>query len=136
MPSLLVRSVLLYRAPGPERRAAAYTWTHERERPLRLGGRQHEGASPIVIRRDQAAGADLSFSWLLLLLCKPLDRDAPRTVYSAVRIPPWRHAPPLARELVVAVRAAGLESWPRLLNTRPGSGFKLVCACSRELLLI
>ena len=61
------------------------------------------------------------FSWLLLLLCKPLGRAAPRMVYGAARIPPWRRAPPLARVYVVAVRAAGLESWPRLLSTRLGS---------------
>ena len=39
---------------------------------------------------------------------------APRMVYGAARIPPWRRAPPLPNVLVVAVRAAGPESWPRL----------------------
>ena len=34
-------------APGPERKAAAYTWTHERERLLGFGGRQHDGAAPV-----------------------------------------------------------------------------------------
>ena len=83
---------------------------HERERPLWLGGRQHDSSAPYVIRRDQAVGADLLFSWLLLLLCKPLGRAAPRMVYGAARVPPWRRAPPLAHVYVVAVRAAGLES--------------------------
>ena len=66
------------------------------------------------MRRNQTVGADLLFSWLLLLLlllrCKPLGRAAPRMVYGAARIPLWRRAPPLAHVYVVAVRAAGLES--------------------------
>ena len=102
------------------------TQTHEHERLLGLGGRQHDGAAPYVIRIDQAVGADLLFSrLLLLLLCKP-GRAAARMVYGAARIPPWRRAPPLAHVCVVAVRAAWLESWPRLLSTRLGSGSKLV----------
>ena len=115
-------------APGPERRAVACTWTHERERPLGLGGRQHDGAAQHVIRRDQAVAVDLLFSWLLLLLlCKLLGRAAPRMVYGAARIPPWRRAPPLAHVYVVAVRAVGLESWPRLLlSTCLGSDSKRV----------
>ena len=48
----------------------------------------------------QAAGADLLFPslllLLLLLLCKPLGRAAPRMVYGDARIPPWRCAPRLA----------------------------------------
>ena len=59
------------------------------------------------------------FSWLLLL-CKTLGRAAPRMVYDAARIPRWRRAPPLAHVYVVAVRAAGLESLPRLFQQVPG----------------
>ena len=93
---------------------------------------------PSVIRRDQAVGADLLFSWLLALLvvllrCRLLGRAAPRMVYGAARIPPWRRAPPLAHVYVVAVRAAGVESWPRVLllfsslvTTSLGSGSKVV----------
>ena len=55
-------------APGPKRRAAADTWTHERERPLRFGGQQHAGGALCVMRGDQVAGADLLLSLLLLLL--------------------------------------------------------------------
>ena len=122
-------------APGLERKAAPYTWTHERERPLGLGGRQYESAAPYVLRRDQAVGADLLFSWLLLLLlCKPLGRAAPRMVYGAARLPPWRRAPPLAHVYVVAVRAAGLESWPRLLLLLTTSlGSDCICPYSRTL---
>ena len=112
VPLLLVRSVLLYSPRARAQSSSAYTWTHERERPLGLGGRQHDGAAPCVIRKDQSTGANFLLFWLLLLLllCKPLGRAAPRMVYGTARIPPWRRAPPLAHGYVFAVRAAGLES--------------------------
>ena len=49
-------------------------------------------------------------------------------VYSAARMPPWRRAPPLAHVYVVAVRAAELESWPRLLFSPQawGQAFEVV----------
>ena len=128
VPLLLVRSVLLY-SPRPRAQSNSVHMDARAEQPLGLGGRQHDGAAPYVIQRDQAVGADRLFSWLLLLLllCKPLGHAAPRMVYGAARVPPWRRAPPLAHLYVVAVRAAGLESWPRLLLTaRLGSGSKLV----------
>ena len=56
-----------HRRPGPERRAAAYRRTPEREQtmligwPSEIGGRQHDNAAPPVIRRDQVAGSDSAF---------------------------------------------------------------------------
>ena len=124
-PLLLVRGVLLY-SPRPRAQSSSVHMDARAAPWARWPAA--DGAAPFVMRRDQAIGADLLFSWLLLILCKPLDRAAPRMVYGAARIPLWRRAPPLAHVYVVAVRAAGLGSWPRvlLLTTRLGSRSKHV----------